>query len=176
MVMHVHGAHVGPGSDGYPEAWWLPAANDIPAGYATNGTFFESANGADTANAIGQGYALDMYPNDQPTTTLWYHDHSLGMTRLNVYAAGAGFWMIRDALDGETGVIAGVLPGPAPKAGDSAAALNTPGDPVRSAVREIPHRDPAEVVQRRRHPVLPGRPRLLRGPGHRWYLSPTTPT
>ncbi len=54
MVVHVHGAHVGPGSDGYPEAWWLPAANDIPAGYATNGTFFESANGADTDNAIGK--------------------------------------------------------------------------------------------------------------------------
>ncbi len=138
MVMHVHGAHVGPGSDGYPEAWWLPAANDIPAGYATNGTFFESDNGDDTANAIGQGYALDRYPNDQPTTTLWYHDHSLGMTRLNVYAAGAGFWLIRDANDGETGVISGVLPGPAPLAGDSAAALNTPGNPVRSAVREIP--------------------------------------
>ena len=34
MVVHVHGAHVGPGSDGYPEAWWLPAANNIPAGYA----------------------------------------------------------------------------------------------------------------------------------------------
>ncbi len=117
MVTHVHGAHVGPGSDGYPEAWWLPAANDIPAGYATNGTFFESANGADTANAMGKGYAIDMYPNDQPTTTLWYHDHSLGMTRLNVYAAGAGFWLIRDANDGETGLVSGVLPGPAPMAG-----------------------------------------------------------
>jgi len=138
MVMHVHGAHVGPGSDGYPEAWWLPAANNIPPGYATNGTFFESANGADTAQALGRGYALDMYPNDQPTTTLWYHDHSLGMTRLNVYAAGAGFWLIRDANDGETGLVSGVLPGPAPRAGDSAAALNTPGDAVRSAVREIP--------------------------------------
>jgi FtsP/CotA-like multicopper oxidase with cupredoxin domain len=40
--------------------------------------------------------------------------------------------------DGETGLVSGVLPGPAPKVGDSAAALNTPGDPVRSAVREIP--------------------------------------
>ena len=60
------------------------------------------------------------------------------MTRLNVYAAGAGFWMIRDANDGETGVISGVLPGPAPRAGDRSAALNTPGDAVRSAVREIP--------------------------------------
>jgi FtsP/CotA-like multicopper oxidase with cupredoxin domain len=134
MVVHVHGAHVGPGSDGYPEAWWLPAANDIPEGYATNGTFFESAEGADTAAALGQGYAIDMYPNDQPTTTLWYHDHSLGITRLNVYAAGAGFWLIRDANDGETGLISGVLPGPAPLAGQ-----DPNGDPVlRAAIREIP--------------------------------------
>ena len=29
IVTHVHGAHVGPESDGYPEAWWLPAASNI---------------------------------------------------------------------------------------------------------------------------------------------------
>ena len=36
-----------------------------------------------------------VYRNDQPATTLWYHDHALGMTRLNVYAGPAGFWLIR---------------------------------------------------------------------------------
>ena len=77
--------------------------------YGCNGTFFESDEGADTMNALGQGYAIDMYSNDQPTTTLWYHDHSLGMTRLNVYAAGAGFWLIRDKNDGETGLKKGRL-------------------------------------------------------------------
>ena len=151
MVVHVHGAHVGPGSDGYPEAWWLPRADDIDCveissddtpstddDYACNGSFFESAEGSDTANAKGQGYAIDHYTNDQPTATLWYHDHSLGMTRLNVYAAGAGFYMIRDGNDGETGLVSGVLPGPAPKAGDSAAALNTPGNRLRNSIREIP--------------------------------------
>jgi len=134
MVTHVHGAHVGPVSDGYPEAWWLPDANNIPPGYATEGRFYDDINGG----SPGTGSAVYQYTNDQPTATLWYHDHSLGMTRLNVYAAGAGFWMIRDASDGETGLVSGILPGPAPKAGDSAVALNTPGDPVRSAVREIP--------------------------------------
>ncbi|MBW2509411.1 MAG: hypothetical protein JRE81_12320, partial [Deltaproteobacteria bacterium] len=71
MVVHVHGAHVGPGSDGYPEAWWLPRADDIDCveissddtpstddDYACNGSFFESAEGSDTANAKGQGYAI----------------------------------------------------------------------------------------------------------------------
>ena len=128
MVTHVHGAHVGPESDGYPEAWWLPAANNIPADYATQGTFYDTTAPADA------GTAVFSYTNDQPTTTLWYHDHSLGMTRLNVYAAGAGFWLIRDANDGETGLISGVLPGPAPKAGD-----DPNGNPaVRNAIREIP--------------------------------------
>jgi len=128
MVTHVHGAHVNPTSDGYPEAWWLPDANNIPADYATTGTFY------DTMADAGPGTAVYSYENTQPTATLWYHDHSLGMTRLNVYAAGAGFWMIRDALDGETGVVAGTLPGPAVKVDQ-----DPNGDPaIRGAIREIP--------------------------------------
>ncbi|MDJ0805460.1 MAG: multicopper oxidase domain-containing protein [Gammaproteobacteria bacterium] len=152
-VVHVHGAHVGPGSDGYPEAWWLPDASNIdcvnvdgyPAtpdpsdDYDCNGTFFESANGADTLNALGEGYAIDIYTNDQPTSTLWYHDHTLGMTRLNVYAAGAGFWLIRDEDDGETGLLSGALPGPAPGLGDNPNCSNAARDAcVRNQIREIP--------------------------------------
>jgi FtsP/CotA-like multicopper oxidase with cupredoxin domain len=148
MVIHVHGAHVGPGSDGYPEAWWLPNAGnidctnvegypvteDISDDFACNGTFFESDDGPDTLNALGQGYAIDNYPNDQPTAPLWYHDHALGMTRLNVYAAGAGFYLIRTATDGETGLDSGVLPEPAPTLGQ-----DPNGDAaVRAAIREIP--------------------------------------
>ena len=43
-----------------------------------------------------------IYPNAQPTSTLWFHDHALGITRLNVYAGLAAFYLIRDAYD--TGV------------------------------------------------------------------------
>ena len=40
MVTHVHGAvGVGDDSDGYAEAWYLPAAINIPADYATVGTW-----------------------------------------------------------------------------------------------------------------------------------------
>lgn len=135
MVTHVHGAHVGPESDGYPEAWWLPAASDIPPGYARSGTYF---NDATWANPGDLGYADYVYRNDQPSATLWYHDHTLGITRLNVYAAAAGFWLIRREDEGETGLLVGTLPGPAPTIYDSALALNSPGDPVRAAIREIP--------------------------------------
>ena len=42
IVTHVHGAvGVGDESDGYAEAWYLPAANNIPAGYATEGTWYD---------------------------------------------------------------------------------------------------------------------------------------
>ena len=132
MVTHVHGAHVDPDSDGYPEAWWLPAANNIPGAFATSGTFF--ADPGNPANAGNQGSATFVYRNDQPTTTLWYHDHSLGITRLNVYAASAGFWLIRTATNGETGLLAGTLPGPAPAAGQDPNGDAT----VRAAIREIP--------------------------------------
>jgi spore coat protein A len=95
MVTHVHGAHTAEDSDGYAEAWYLPAqaAMDPNVAFAT-GTFFDYFN-----NKYGHGWmpgtATFKYPNDQPAATLWYHDHTLGMTRLNVYAGPAGFWLIR---------------------------------------------------------------------------------
>jgi FtsP/CotA-like multicopper oxidase with cupredoxin domain len=94
IVTHVHGAHTAEDSDGYPEAWYLPNALNIPAGYATTGTFFDYFDQKYGHNWT-PGTASFKYPNDQPATTLWYHDHTLGMTRANVYAGPAGFWLIR---------------------------------------------------------------------------------
>jgi spore coat protein A len=111
IVTHVHGAHVGPESDGYPEAWWLPNANDIPAGYATQGTRYDQYDLTNTE----PGTAVFQYPNDQNAATLWYHDHTLGMTRANVYAGPAGFYIVRG---GPTDLPTAVLPGPAPAHGD----------------------------------------------------------
>jgi spore coat protein A len=126
MVTHVHGAvGVGDESDGYAEAWYLPAANDIPVGYADRGTWYDFFANKATANygaTWGPGFATFQYPNDNRASTIWYHDHTLGMTRLNVYAGPAGFYIIRGGpddtvFDSRTGMAA-VLPGPAPKDGD----------------------------------------------------------
>jgi spore coat protein A len=139
IVTHVHGSATTDDSDGYAEAWYLPDAGDIPAGYALAGTFH--APFAAQAQAKGQlapgttewapGTSVFEYPNAQPATTCWYHDHTLGMTRLNVYAGPAGFFIIRggpgDAVRDDRGRPA-VLPGPAPAIGD------TPG----MAYHEIP--------------------------------------
>ena len=126
VVTHVHGAvGVGDESDGYAEAWYLPAAGNIPAGFATEGTwysFFAGKAAAGFGVAWGAGFAVFQYPNHNRASTIWYHDHTLGMTRLNVYAGPAGFYLIRGGpddvvLDSRTGAAA-ILPGPAPKAND----------------------------------------------------------
>jgi len=140
IVTHVHGAvGVGDESDGYAEAWYLPAATDIPGDHATEGTWFEffAQKAADRFGATWEpGSATFQYPNDQRAATLWYHDHTLGMTRLNVYAGPAGFYLVRggpagdDAvLDGRTGAKAS-LPGPAPRENDKF--------PPNKPYREIP--------------------------------------
>jgi FtsP/CotA-like multicopper oxidase with cupredoxin domain len=128
IVTHVHGsASVGDESDGYAEAWYLPAANDIPEGSATEGTwydFFANKAASKFGVAWGPGFATFQYPNSQRASTIWYHDHALGMTRLNVYAGPAGFFLIRGGPEGDGAVLdsrsgtTAVLPGPAPKAND----------------------------------------------------------
>ena len=103
LVTHLHGAHVGPDSDGYPQAWYLPNATNIPAGYATQGSNYIQLPGAPAA----AGQALYQYPNDQRATTLWYHDHTMGMTRANVYTGLAGFYLLRDPAKDPAGLPAG---------------------------------------------------------------------
>ncbi|WP_083457276.1 multicopper oxidase family protein [Sandaracinus amylolyticus] len=107
-VTHVHGAHSFDHSDGHPEAWFLPDARDIPEGFRRRGPTYRTQGDA------GEGAAVFEYPHDEPATTLWYHDHSLGMTRVNVYAGLAGMWILRDDVEDALG-----LPGPAPRIGDA---------------------------------------------------------
>ncbi len=140
LVPHVHGAvGVGDESDGYPEAWYLPAANDLPDGYATEGTwygYFASKALANYGATWGPGFATFQYPNKNRASTAWYHDHTLGMTRLNVYAGPAGFFIIRGGPEGDSAVLdirtglSAVLPGPFPNDGDKF--------PPNKKYREIP--------------------------------------
>jgi spore coat protein A, manganese oxidase len=140
IVTHAHGAvGVGDDSDGYAEAWYLPAAGNLPEGFASEGTwynFFKGKAAAKYGMQWGPGFAVFQYPNLGRAGTTWYHDHTLGMTRLNVYAGPAGFFIIRggpagdDAvLDSRTGRTAS-LPGPAPRENDKF--------PPNKRYREIP--------------------------------------
>ncbi|HET9249047.1 MAG TPA: multicopper oxidase [Actinomycetota bacterium] len=126
IVTHLHGAAgVGDESDGYAEAWYLPKAANIDPRYAKVGTWYKYFR-IKAQQKFGQawtpGSAVFQYPNDHRAATLWYHDHTLGMTRANVYAGPAGFYLVRggpddQVMDTRTGTKA-TLPGPAPALGD----------------------------------------------------------
>jgi spore coat protein A len=79
-VVHLHGAKVLPDSDGYPEAWFTPD-------WGQTGPYFTTK--------------VYHYPNDQEASSLWYHDHSLGIVRLNIFSGLAGFYFIRDEFEDE---------------------------------------------------------------------------
>ncbi len=66
-VVHVHGAKAPPESDGFPEDWYVPGKSR---------TYF--------------------YPNAQEAAALWYHDHAMGINRLNIYAGLFGLYIVRD--------------------------------------------------------------------------------
>lgn len=66
-IMHLHGGKVPPESDGFPEDWYAPGKS-----------------------------ATYYYPNDQDAAQLWYHDHTMGMNRLNVFAGLFGLYIVRD--------------------------------------------------------------------------------
>jgi FtsP/CotA-like multicopper oxidase with cupredoxin domain len=97
MIPHLHGGHSYEWSDGYPEAWFLPDAKNIPPFFAQVGSLYNTfkAEAAGAGSTWGPGFVVFDYPNDQAATTLWFHDHSLGITRLNVYAGPAGFYLLR---------------------------------------------------------------------------------
>ncbi len=129
-VTHLHGAMgLGDESDGYPEAWYLPPATNLPSGISANGRwrdFFVARFAAKYGVKTVAGQQLSHYPNDNRASTLWFHDHTLGMTRLNVYAGPAGFFLLREGKDGaqrirdtRRGQGTAVLPGPAPAQGDA---------------------------------------------------------
>jgi len=95
LVTHLHGGEVPPVSDGGPDAWWTSNGIQGP-GYST-------AVGTNPWSAVYD------YQNINPASTLWYHDHALGITRLNVMSGLAGFYIVRDN-DPVTDPVAPLLP------------------------------------------------------------------
>lgn len=77
-VVHVHGARVPASADGYPTDWFVP----------------------------GQSRHQE-YPNGQDAATLWYHDHTMGIERLNLYAGMFGMYLLRDEHEASLGLPAG---------------------------------------------------------------------
>jgi spore coat protein A, manganese oxidase len=77
-VVHLHGAKVPPESDGYPESWFVAGKSSVCH-----------------------------YPNRQDACLLWYHDHAMGINRLNIYAGLLGLYIVRDEAEDALGLPSG---------------------------------------------------------------------
>lgn len=84
---HLHGGFTAPQFDGHPHSWFTPISD------GGKGSHYATLSGA-AANE-----AIFVFSNQQPATNLWYHDHAMGITRLNVYAGLAGLYFVRDQYD-----------------------------------------------------------------------------
>jgi FtsP/CotA-like multicopper oxidase with cupredoxin domain len=85
ILTHLHGGHIGPLDDGNPYA----------GGKLPNDQVVDDFRSGQTQKAI--------YRNDQEAALIWYHDHALGITRLNVMAGLAGAYLVRDSVDNGEG-------------------------------------------------------------------------
>jgi spore coat protein A len=106
IVTHLHGGDVGTKSDGHPEAW---VAND-PAVQAKWAAAEDLTRGFPGRPATNQQPPF-IYPNSQEACTLWFHDHSMGITRLNAYAGVAAFYLIKDPAVEGAGALANLPKG-----------------------------------------------------------------
>ncbi len=92
-VPHLHGAHVDWRYDGHPEAWFtnIPASQQTSVKYGLSADPSRGFPGRPSDNKVVYSYA-----NDQDAATLWFHDHSYGITRLMAYVGMAAYYIIRD--------------------------------------------------------------------------------
>jgi spore coat protein A len=97
IVTHLHGGHNDSAYDGLPDQWFTQS---------------KGGPGGTGPREVGPEFVTSRfhYDNDQQAATLWYHDHALGLTRLNVYAGLAGFYILQDQERLDL-VNDGVLPG-----------------------------------------------------------------
>ena len=103
-IIHLHGGKVPPECDGYPEDWYAPGKS-----------------------------AVYHYPNNQDATLLWYHDHTMGINRLNVFAGLMGLYIVRDPAEESLNLPAGKYEIPLAlydRAFDPDGQLNYPVSPV----------------------------------------------
>jgi spore coat protein A len=97
IAVHLHGGLTPWFSDGTPFQWFTPTGMHGPS--------FMNVPGFPVLPGTGANY----YPNDQSARFVWYHDHAMGITRLNAYAGLASGFIITD--DFESGLVTkGLLP------------------------------------------------------------------
>lgn len=105
-TLHLHGGNTIWISDGTPHQWTVPASESTPYPKGVSVQYVPDMDGGNEP----QGTLTFFYSNQQSARLMFYHDHALGITRLNVYAGEAAGYLLTDPT--ETSLISnGTLPG-----------------------------------------------------------------
>ena len=112
--IHLHGGDTPWISDGTPHQWLTPAGEGDESNPLSLAATMKAANGGvqstflgDYIKGVSQQNVPDMdapeagagtyyFPNNQSGRLMFYHDHSFGLTRLNVYAGEAAPYVLLD--------------------------------------------------------------------------------
>jgi FtsP/CotA-like multicopper oxidase with cupredoxin domain len=106
--VHLHGGNTPWISDGTPHQWITPAGD--PTNYPKGLSFQNVPDMLESVNATpNDGIATHFYTNDQSSRLMFYHDHALGITRLNVYAGEVAGYLLTDSVEQDL-ITRGILP------------------------------------------------------------------
>ncbi len=92
-TLHLHGGRTAWISDGTPQQWITPAGENTP--YPKGVSVYNVPDMPDP----GPGSETFYYTNEQSARLMFYHDHSFGITRLNVYAGEAAPYLVQDKVE-----------------------------------------------------------------------------
>ncbi len=106
-IVHLHGGITPWISDGTPHQWITPANENTPF---PEGVSVKNVPDMGNVDDATDGVQTFYYTNAQSARLMFYHDHSWGITRLNVYAGAAAPYIIQDATE-QALVDAGTIPG-----------------------------------------------------------------
>jgi FtsP/CotA-like multicopper oxidase with cupredoxin domain len=112
-IVHLHGGITPWISDGTPHQWITPANEDTPFPQGVSVQNVPDMNKA-AVDDPKDGVQTFYYTNAQSARLMFYHDHSWGITRLNVYAGAAAPYIIQDETEAAlvgTPEAPGVIPG-----------------------------------------------------------------
>ena len=93
-TIHLHGGVTPWISDGTTHQWITPAGETL--GYPNGVSVYNVPDMPNPGPNPPQGSQTFYYTNDQSARLMFYHDHAMGITRLNVYAGEAAGYLLQD--------------------------------------------------------------------------------
>jgi spore coat protein A, manganese oxidase len=103
IAVHLHGSHTWSNSDGIPEAWFLPAGAGLVEPFTRGSDWSQICQSpvefdeqcTNNPPPVVDGAVFYDYPNTQPPSTLFFHDHTLGITAENITMGLVGPYVLK---------------------------------------------------------------------------------